>query len=298
MGNEQGGEILVGIDGSQAGAYALDWAAEEAERRGARLVIAHAGDLPHRDVLTEDTARAAIREVCDFGRELLADAVATVVEDHADVDARTELREAAPAAMLLELSEKADLLVVGRGAGGPLARFVFGSTAQRVAGHARCPVVVVSGPATTGPVVVGVSGSAGGQRAMQAACTEAALRGTTVLALRSGAEVTLAAAGLGFGASIAFDSLRDGEQAILDNAVTAAREAFPGLQIEGRLTDTPPYLALEEAGRDASLLVVGSRRAEGTHLPIVGPLASWLLHHAPCPVAIVSQTPDPTPEEP
>ena len=59
MQNEQDGEILVGIDGSTAATTALELAADEAERRGWRLVIAHAGDITHRGALTEDNARAA-----------------------------------------------------------------------------------------------------------------------------------------------------------------------------------------------------------------------------------------------
>jgi len=39
-----GPEVVVGIDGSDTARSAMYWAAAEADRRGAELVLAHAGD--------------------------------------------------------------------------------------------------------------------------------------------------------------------------------------------------------------------------------------------------------------
>ncbi len=292
MSDVQAGSVVVGIDGSTAASQALDWAAGEAERRGVPLVIAYAGHISHPGALTPDTIQAASREVCEYGRELLADAIATVFENHGSVEASTELRETHPAEMLIEFSESAALVVVGRGNGGLLARFAFGSTTQRVADHAHCAVVVVAEdplPAA-GNVVVGVSASENGRRAMRFACSEASMCGATLVAIRSWPELNWAITGLGNSPDISLESLRIGEQALLDEWVRAAKDEFPGLEIDARLTDVPAEIALEEAAGSAALLVVGCRRPDRPHLPRLGPLTSWLMYHSACPIAMVGQT--------
>jgi len=50
-----------------------------------------------------------------------------------------------PAATLIDASEHADLLVVGRRGHGGFVSLVMGSVAQQVAAHAHCPVVIVAG---------------------------------------------------------------------------------------------------------------------------------------------------------
>ncbi|MDQ2749676.1 MAG: universal stress protein [Pseudonocardiales bacterium] len=293
MRNDPSGAVVVGVDGSTAAAKALEWAADEAERRGVALVIAYAGHLASRAVLAEGTARSALQEICAYGKEVLEDAMATALEDRRLVDVTTDLREVDPADMLIELSETASALVVGRGNEGPITRFVFGSITQRVAAHAHCPVVVVGPDAplrNSQTVAVGVSDSESGTRAMRFACAEALVRHANVRAVRSWTELNWARPGFPFPPEASFTSLQDGEQAILDKCVRAARDAYPGLKIEGLLTEQPAYVALETAADAADLLVVGCRREEGSHLPRLGPLASWLLHHSRCPVAIVGRS--------
>jgi nucleotide-binding universal stress UspA family protein len=290
MNKEQNGSVVVGVDGSPAAAAALEWAADEAERRSVPLVIAYAGHLAHRDALAEDTAHSAMRDICAYGKELIEDAMATAVENRRLVDVRTELREMGPAEMLIELSRTAAVLVVGRGSEGPIARFVFGSVTQRVAEHAHCPVVVVGPdlpPTTTRTIVVGVSDSPGGKQAMQFACAEATACHAKVRAVRSWSELNWSRVGFPFPPDVSFETLQTGEEAILDECVRQARDAYPGLEIASVVTAQPADVGLETAARQADLLVIGCRRDDGEHRRRLGPLASWLLHHSPCPVAIV-----------
>jgi nucleotide-binding universal stress UspA family protein len=292
MSTKRSDPIVVGIDGSTAAAKALDWAADEAQRRRLPLVIAYAGHIVDRTALVDRTARDAIAQICDYGRELLDDAVSIAVENRELVDVKTELREVSPAQLLIGLSETASALVVGRGDGGHLARFIFGSTTQRVAEHAYCPVVVVGadGPSrASDTIVVGASESTAGEAALQFAGAEAVVRGASLLLVRSWTELNWPRVGFPFPPEARFHSARDAEQARLDRCVQAAREAFPRLQIDGRLTEQPAYVALETAAHDAALLVIGCRRPEDSHLLRLGPLSSWLLHHCACPVAIVGQ---------
>jgi nucleotide-binding universal stress UspA family protein len=79
-------------------------------------------------------------------RETLDGIVARVKDESADVQVEPVLREGQAAAVLVEESEDADLIVVGsRGHG--FAGLLLGSVSQECAHRARCPVLIVREPA-------------------------------------------------------------------------------------------------------------------------------------------------------
>ena len=135
--------IVVGVDGSPAAAAALAWAVDEARLRGAGLEVvltwepAYAGYL-HMPPLEglEEAAQASVEKiVADLELSATRDPPATAVAV-----------EGASAAVLIERSEDADLLVVGsRGLGG-FSGMLLGSVSQHCVTHARCPVVVIRQP--------------------------------------------------------------------------------------------------------------------------------------------------------
>jgi len=163
--------IVVGIDGSEAGAHAVAWAAREADLRGEILVAVLAWSFldQHHATVGErfkpdygfDDARAALDAY-------LAQAVGPEVAEQ--VEHRVVCDLAAPA--LLEASAGASLVVGARGLGGfrgPL----LGSVSQRCLHHARCPVAVVRHDGVApredapGRVVVGTDGSDTARRAVR-----------------------------------------------------------------------------------------------------------------------------------
>jgi nucleotide-binding universal stress UspA family protein len=270
--------IVVGIDGSGSAWQALDWAADEAERTGRTLLVAHAGDAPVADA-DDPTA---------FGRQVLDDAVAKLAGKHPLVVAHTTLVERDPAALLLELSADADLIAVGRGRDRvPLLR--LGSVVDKVLAHAQCPVAVLDEEpgARTNIIVVGASDSAGGMAAMRFACTEALLRDAEIVAVRSWADhnwrLALAAATPVNSA----DVWERQERAVLDACVEKAAAEFPTVGMRAELTGTAVEIALEVAAKDAAMLVLGCRRDEGGLLSRLGPVASWSAHHLQCPIVVV-----------
>jgi Universal stress protein family len=129
------------------------------------LFVAHAGDLP----------KHSERRVEPFGESLSREAITTVAAVAPHVDCRVEVRQADASDLLVELSFGADMLVVGTHRTGRLRGWVLGSVSQRVAAHARCPVVTISGTPThdIGPVLLGASASPGGLAAARFACEEA-----------------------------------------------------------------------------------------------------------------------------
>ncbi len=137
--------IVVGVDGSKTAELAVRWAAAEARRRGAGLELVAAWEVPTSNYgfglapITEDVVKGLMQAA----EENLGAAIDVVRAEAGDVDVTTRVVEGQPAWALLDVSEDADLLVVGsRGLGG-FRELLLGSVSQQCAHHARCPVVIV-----------------------------------------------------------------------------------------------------------------------------------------------------------
>jgi nucleotide-binding universal stress UspA family protein len=143
--------IVVGVDGSEGGAAALEFAASEAALRQTRLRIVSAWEVPTAaygggfappiDPATWDAFRSRAEEVAD-------DASAVVKKQHPSVNVEALAVAGYPAMALLEQSADAELVVVGRRGLGGFTRLLLGSVSEQVVHHATCPVVVVNQPAT------------------------------------------------------------------------------------------------------------------------------------------------------
>ena len=143
------GRIVVGIDGSEHSAAALQWAIEEAKLRQAKIEALHAwsfvpmttpmdGGLVPLAWSESTTTLEAMRDAAD---QLAAEQVATVAgRDH---DVQLSVVEGDVVESLLAAAEDADLLVVGNRGRGSLMQALLGSTSGTVADRAPCPVVVV-----------------------------------------------------------------------------------------------------------------------------------------------------------
>lgn len=287
--------VVVGIDGSDVARAALVFAAQEASRRGAELVIAHAGDLP--------PAGERADEVKPFATILGDEAIATVAAVEPQVPCSFVLHDGDPSDLLVQLSHDAELVVVGTHRMGRLRGFVLGSVSQRVAAHAACPVITISETRDHDdrPIVLGVSASPGGMAALRFACEEARLRGVPVHALRS---VTTEdwllngpRYGPGIGLMVGPDVLRDAAQSELDSALREARQHYADVAVTGEVSVDNPFTALLRAAQDASMIVIGARRNQHSPLPHLGPVAAWLLHQASCPLAVVGFTTEDTTED-
>jgi nucleotide-binding universal stress UspA family protein len=145
--------IVVGVDGSEGAAAALELAAEEAALRKGRLRIVSAWQVP----LAAYGAAAPVAPPIDqatldafqLGAEKIAtDAVATVKELQPSLEVEAVTVSAQPADALLAQGADATLIVVGRRGLGGFRSLLLGSVSQQVVQYATCPVVVVNQPAT------------------------------------------------------------------------------------------------------------------------------------------------------
>jgi nucleotide-binding universal stress UspA family protein len=141
--------IVVGVDYSDGAKAALRFALEEAKLRGARLRAVHAWQYAYIGAPGLEGAYPAIGADPNELRNAAATALDTVLReampDTGGVEVERRVVEGRPAAVLVEESRDADLLVVGSRGHGGFAGLLLGSVSQQCAQHAACPVVIVRG---------------------------------------------------------------------------------------------------------------------------------------------------------
>jgi nucleotide-binding universal stress UspA family protein len=277
-------KVIVGIDGSSTAQRAMLWAAAECDRRGAELVLAHAGDAEAGPAAGQDVPTA-------FGPSLLAEAEATVYESGADCPVSTVTTLERPVPLLIRLSEQADLVVVGSHGLGRQASVLVGSVAYRVAAHAHCPVAVVprdwdERSDRAKPVVVGIPASIVHCEPVYAAFAEARMRGVPVCAVRSWYRPNWSEGltELIYATSPAFEVK---QQEYADRMLAPVRELYPEVPVRTLLSGKGIDDVLPRAAENASLLVLGSRFIDGRNSSRLGPTTARMLHRASCPVLVV-----------
>ena len=138
--------IIVGVDGSDSSRAALHWAYDEAAHHGASLTVVSTWNPPalpmtppYGALPPEDYGGQPRKEALD----LLDRFTSALVPRTPAVDVRTSVEEGNPAAVLIERSKEADLLVVGSRGHGGFKGMLLGSVSQHLVAHSDCPVVVV-----------------------------------------------------------------------------------------------------------------------------------------------------------
>jgi nucleotide-binding universal stress UspA family protein len=299
--------VVVAVDGSPGARAALMHALLEAGRRGAGLDVVAAYtmelywmggapiDVPDLSAVRDDTGRRA---------RTLVEEVRRNAEDGGDprvsgVDIRLVVELGPAASVLVERGRDAELLVVGsRGRGGLRSAFL-GSVALHCVTHASCPVVVVHAGAAdesdTPRVVVGVDGSGGSRVALAAAIEEAALRGADLDALvsyeRTDYWTDLSSVLIPSAEQIHAEMRRRTADLVDDVLVQRGAEAVrPHVRVI--VAEGPAGDVLIEHGREATLVVVGSRGHGAFRGLLLGSVALYCAMYARCPVMVVHPDPE------
>lgn len=135
--------ILLAVDGSEHALHATRKAADLARcMKPAELRIVVAFDtIPL--YLGEPNLQMAISNRKGEAEEILKAAVKELGEVPGEI--HSEIIEGDPASTIIEVAEvrKSDIIVMGSRGLGRLAGLLLGSTSQKVASHAPCPVLVV-----------------------------------------------------------------------------------------------------------------------------------------------------------
>jgi nucleotide-binding universal stress UspA family protein len=135
--------IVVGIDGSEGAARALRFAAQEASLRDTDLRIVAVWNVPAAYYASEAMAPIPTDQFERSMRTAAERQVDDCLAEYPDVKRHLVVAEGTPSQVLVEKSERAEMLVVGsRGLGG-FRGLMLGSVGQQCAHHANCPVVIV-----------------------------------------------------------------------------------------------------------------------------------------------------------
>ncbi|MCX2924768.1 universal stress protein [Streptomyces sp. NEAU-W12] len=143
------GPVVLGVDGSPAGAKAIDFAFAEASLRGAELVALHSWTSWNAPAPTPQDEKAPYAsrpgELGAAEERLLSEALAGRQERHPGVKVRHEVVHGGTREALIGASRTAQLLVVGARGRGGFSGLLLGSVSQAMLHHAHCPVAVVRG---------------------------------------------------------------------------------------------------------------------------------------------------------
>lgn len=140
------GVIVVGIDGSEGAALALDFAMKEAALRGSKLRMVSAWEIPASVLASVVAGKEFYEEFRENAIKIAEEAAALVSELEPDVEYKVIVAEGHAAKVLLENATDAELLVVGRRGLSTFREMLLGSITRHVVAHAECPLVIVSPP--------------------------------------------------------------------------------------------------------------------------------------------------------
>jgi len=296
--------IVIAYDGSASSQLALEWAAETARQLGRHLTLMHSVDLafspgfPAMDFSEiEPSIEHAAKAVVDEG----------AVRAGATLDASqvtTQYWLGSPAAQLVEMSQDADLVVVGSRGRGRLLAGLLGSTSYAVAAHAHCPVVVVRGPQGTAPddvpapprpgrghdVVVGIDDSDAAVRAVDAAVEFAEREHAVLHIVRVAHSRSMEAwtyAETAKGGTEETHAIRDNAEQSVLHAADRVRALHPKVIVTTEVLYGDPGQSLADLGATAGLIVVGSRGHGGFTGMLLGSVSHRVIHDAACPVMVV-----------
>ena len=138
--------IVVGVDGSEHGQRALDWAVKEAGLRGASLTVLAVHQVAGNHWTGDPEIYPADAPEAEKARQSAQEVVQKAVDAAgAPAPASVTVRAVSGIAAqeLIKASNDADLVVVASRGGGGFARLMLGSTSQQVVNHSACPVVVI-----------------------------------------------------------------------------------------------------------------------------------------------------------
>ncbi len=276
--------IVVGIDGSPYSDAAITWAVREATMRNAALTLVHAA-----------VPAAGSQQPDGKALQVLADAV-KIVDDVTGDGSRprisSELVSGAPIPTLVDMSIRADMVVVGSRGQGALKRVLLGSVSTGLVHRAHCPVAVIHNEISSpfqGPVLVGIDGSPASELAAAIAFDEASWRGAELVALYAwtDAEVPDLPSREWTGLTrTSWSALQSAAEETLSERLAGWRDRYPDVTVRREVVVNRPAKHLLELSESAQLVVVGSHGRGGFEGMLLGSVSTAVVHAVRTPVIV------------
>lgn len=283
--------VVVGADGSASAKTAIQWAARDASIRKVPLTVVHvnavsaaaaalvswpAGQVPEQ-VLEhqEDEARAILADAVDIAEKSAGDGKRLAVT--------RDMFLGWPVPTLVNLSEDAELVVVGCRGRTALRRALLGSVSAGLIRHAHCPVAVIhdeAAPSRRLPVLVGIDGSRSSEAATAIAFDEASWRGVDLIALHVWSDADMPTF------SMEWSDVLAAASRTLSERLAGWQERYPDVSVTQRVEFQRPAHRLLELSDRAQLVVVGSHGRGGFAGMVLGSVSSVVAEAASVPVIV------------
>jgi nucleotide-binding universal stress UspA family protein len=279
--------IVVGVDGSAASYAAVNWAACEAAMRNLPLMLVYmfkpfVPTYPQLPMLT-GVAEFQLQD----GHEALEQAVKiaeNAIAPDEKIGLASEVKCSPPIPTLVEMSEEADMVVVGSNGRGAVGRVLLGSVSSGVARSAKCPVAIIRAEASLlphpsqAPVVVGIDCSPASESALAIAFDEASFRGVELTALHAWCDAALY--------QVPWLEWPSEAERGLAEYLAGWQERYPDVKVRRVVVLDHPGRALVDESDSAQLVVVGSHGRGGVTGILLGSVSNAVLHSVHTPVIV------------
>lgn len=293
------GSIIVATDGSDHAERAVRWAADQASMEGRRLVVISVAGYD--EVFTVGWAGAADGEpsgltgLLERATATAAAGVALAERLHPGLRAQAVAATGDPRTVLIDVSSRAHLMVLGSHGRGPVRSMLLGSVSATVSKHADCPVVVyrpVDRDAAASGALVAADGTQQSLPIIEFAFEQASLRDLPLTVVHSYWDAAAAVAQYRGGQRPRLDDPALVELRMrLSESVAGMREKYPDVPVSMELRHGLVDEAVGSRGRGWDLTVVGRHPVNSIGRLVTGSISTAVLERAHGPVAVVPEAP-------